>query len=244
MRPFTLRVISSLTITICFLSGCSTKTNDDFCDHKHGQTILKGRVLDFYTNKPIDSVQIDIVWNSSWDHFLDTLVNQEDSLSFVFNAPDECEPYFFTLSNKYYWTDLENHPAYKVAVEKGTINNFEIRLKPATFFRLNVTRDTLNSNQDTILLEIKKSNTEDWKRWGDICADDFSSMPSTDIPTPYMFLDLGTERTISAYYDIESNVDYDVRWIRRDTKDLDTLEYHFTAKPFDTVRLDYRFKKH
>jgi hypothetical protein len=226
------------------LSGCSTKTSDDFCDHKHGQTILKGRVLDFYTNKPIDSVQIDIVWNSSWDHLLDTLINQEDSLSFVFNAPDECEPYFFTLSNKYYWTDHENHPAYKVSVEKGASNNFEIRLKPATFFRLNVTRDTLNSSSDTVLLEIKKANTEDWKRWGDICADDFSNVPSSDIPTRYAFSDSGTQRTVSAYYDIESNVSYDVRWIRRNTKDLDTLDYHFEAKPFDTVQLDYRFKKY
>jgi hypothetical protein len=200
--------------------------------------------LDFYTNEPIDSVEIDIVWNSSWDHFLDTLVKQGDTLSFVFNALDECEPYFFTLANKYYWTDLENHPAYKVSVDKGTINNFEIRLKPATFFRLNVTRDTQDSKPDTVLLQIKKANTEDWKRWGDICADDFSNMPSSDIPTPYVFSDVGTERTISAYYHIESNANYDVRWIRRNTKDLDTLDYHFTAKPFDTVELDYRFKRY
>jgi hypothetical protein len=233
-----------LTITIHLLTGCSTKTNDDFCDHGHGETVLKGRVLDFYTNKPIDSVQIEIVWNSSWDRFLDTLVRQHDSLSFSFNAPDECEPYFFTLSNKHYWTDVRNHPAYKVSVNKGAINNFEIRLKPATIFRINVTRDTLDSKPDTVLLQIKKANTEDWKWWGEICADDFSHIPSSDIPAMYVFSDSGTQRTISTYYDIESSANYDVRWIRRNTVNLDTLYYHFTAKPFDTVQLQYRFRNH
>jgi hypothetical protein len=239
-----IRVIVSLAITIHFLTQCSTKPNVDSCDHKYGQTTLKGRVLDFYTSKPIDSVQINIVWNSSWDHLLDTLVKQNDSLSFVFNAPDECEPYFFTLSNKHYWADLENHPAYKVSIDKGTVNNFEIHLRPATFFRINVTRDTLDNKPDTVLLEIRKANTKDWKRWTEISAKDFSNITSSDVPTTYVLCDSGTQRTISAYYDIESNINYDVRWTRRGTKSLDTLHYHFTAEPFDTVQLDYRFRKH
>jgi hypothetical protein len=165
LNPFSnyLGVRIAFLIVIHFPMGCSTKTNEDFCVHGHGQTIIKGRVLDFNTKKPIDSVQIDIVWNSSWDHLLDTILKQNDSLSFTFNAPDDCEPYFFTLYNKHYWTDPENHPAYKVSIDKGAINKFEIYLKPATFFKINVSRDTVDSTADTVLLQIRKVNTEDWK---------------------------------------------------------------------------------
>jgi hypothetical protein len=226
-----------------FTIRCSTKTGDDFCTHGYGQTTLKGRILDFYTKKPIDSVEISIVYGASWDHFLDTLVKQNDSLSFAFNSPDDCEPYFFTLSSKYYWTNSENHPAYKVSIDKGAINNFEIFLKPATFFKVNVRRDTLDSTPDTLLLQIKKINTEDWERWREISAADFSSLPSGDIPVSYAFLDSGTQRTISAYYNIESNVSYDVRWTRSNVKHPDTLCSRFAAKPFDTVQLRYTFKK-
>jgi hypothetical protein len=231
-------------ILIHFTIGCSKKPGEDYCVHGHGRTIIKGRVLDFYTKAPIDSVQIDMVWNSSWDHFIDTLVKQNDSLSFAFNAPDDCEPYFVTLSNKHYWTDIENHPAYKIAIDKGAINNFEIHLKPATFFKLNVSRDTLDTTPDTVLLQIRKVNTEDWTRWTDISADNFSSVPLSGLPTPYEFSDSGTQRTISAYYDIEANFSYDVRWIRSGTRHGDTVYYHFNGAPFDTVELNYRFRKH
>ena len=232
-----------LVFIVVFTIRCSTKKSDDFCSHGYGQTTLSGRVLDFYTKKPIDSVEISIAWGASMDHYLDTLVKQNDSLSFVFNAPDDCEPYFFTLSNKHYWTDLENHPAYKVSIDKGAFNSFEITLKPATIFKINISRDTLDSTPDTVLLQLKSVNTERWENWGEISADDFSRIPSSVIQTPYAFSDSGAHRTISTYYEIESNVNYDVLWTRSNTKPLDTLYYHFTAKPFDTVQLHYRFKK-
>ena len=235
-------VIIIFTIVVAFTIRCSTKTGDDFCTHGHGQTTLKGRILDFHTNKPIDSIEISIVYGESWDHFLDTLVKQNDSLSFAFNAPDDCAPYFFTLSNKHYWTDLENHPAYKVSVDKGTINNFEVRLKPATFFKIYVRRDTLDGTSDTVLLQIKKVNTKDWERLGEISTGDFSTLPFSEISTPYAFLDSGTHRTILAYYSIESNVNYDVRWTRSNAKHPDRLYSRFLAKPFDTVQLRYTFK--
>jgi len=245
MRSFItyLRVITVFAIVFHFTGGCSTKTSDDFCSNGYGQTTLRGRVLDFYTKKPIDSVEISIVYGASWDHFLDTLVKQNDSLSFAFNAPDDCEPYFFTLSNKHYWTDLQNNSAYKVSVDKGVINNFEIHLKPATFFKINVRRDTLDNIPDTVLLDIKKGNTEDWKRWSEISADDFSRLPSREIPALYAFSDSGTYRTISAYYNIESNVNYDVRWTRSNPTHSDTLYYRLIAKPFDTVQLNFTFRK-
>jgi hypothetical protein len=227
-----------------FTTQCSTKTSDDFCTHGYGKTTLQGRVLDFYTRKPIDSVEIRIVWGSSWDHFLDTLVEQNESVSFSFNVPDDCEPYFFTLSNKRYWTDGEHHPAYNVSIEKGAINNFEIHLKPATFFKINVQRDTLDRTSEVVVLQIRKTNTQDWERWGEISVDDFSKVPASDIPAQqYVFSDSGTHRTISALYDLESNANYDVRWVRSNAIHPDTLYYHFTAKPFDTVYLHYVFKK-
>ena len=245
MRSFVtyLSVIIVFAIVFAFTIQCSTKIGEDFCTHAYGRTTIKGRVLDLYTKKPIDSVEISIVYGASWDHFLDTLVKQNDSLSFAFNAPDDCEPYFFTLSNKHYWTDLENHPAYKVSIDKGASNNFEIVLKPATFFKIEVRRDTLDITPDTVLLQIKKVNTEDWERWGEISADDFSRLSSSDIPTPYAFSDSGTQRTISAYYNIESNVNYDVRWTRSNANHPDTLYSSFRAKPFDSVLLRYIFKK-
>jgi hypothetical protein len=229
-------------IACAFTIRCSTKPDNEFCTHGHGQTFLKGSLLDFTTNKPIDSVEISIVYGISFDHFLDTVVKQNDSMSFAFNVPNDCEPYFVTLSNKHYWTDMKNHPAYKVSVNKGGINNFEISLKPATFFEINATRDTLDSTADTVLLQIKKANIDDWETWGEISADDFSSSPDSDIPVRYVFSDSGTHRTISVYYDIESNVNYDARWAPLHTKDPDTLYYHFTAKPFDTVQFRYRFR--
>jgi hypothetical protein len=226
-----------------FTIACSTKTSDDLCTHGNGKTTLQGQVLDFYTKKPIDSVEIRIVWGSSWDHFLDTLIKQNDSISFAFNLQDDCEPYFFTLSNRHYWTDIEHHPAYKVSIEKGAINNFQIQLKPATFLKINVQRDTLDNSRDVVQLQIRKAKTGDWERWEEISANDFTNRPADYISTTYDFLDSGTYRTISAYYDIESNTDYDLRWTLLNSKHSDTLYYHFTATPFDTVRLNYAFKK-
>jgi hypothetical protein len=235
--------VISFAIACALTIRCSTKTSDDLCTHGHGETTLNGRVLDFYTKKPIDSVQIRIVYGTSLDQLLDTLVKQNDSLSFAFIAPNDCEPYFVTLSNKHYWTDRQNHPAYRVSIDKGVINNFQVSLKPATFFKLNVTRDTSDSTPDTVLLQIKKANKEDWQTWGEISADNFSRLPSSDIQIPYDFLDSATQRTISTYYDLESNVNYDVRWTRSNVKHSDTIYSHFAAKPFDTVQLRYTFKK-
>jgi hypothetical protein len=239
-----LRAGIAFLIVVHFIMGCSTKPSEDFCVHGHGQTIIRGRVLDFYTKRLVDSVQISIVWNSSWDHLLDTLIKQNDSILFAFDAPDDCEPYFITLHNKHYWFDLENHPAHKVSIDKGAINNFEIEIKPATFFKVNVTRDTLNNTADTVLLHLKKSNTADWKLWEEISSYDFNDSRLRDAPSPYVFLDSGTQQTISAYYDIEGNFDYDVRWVTSGTKHSDTLYHHFHATPFDTVQLDYRFGNH
>lgn len=238
-----MRTILAFTIVLLFTVQCSTKDRDYCEDHDFGQTTLRGRVLDSLTKKPIDSVEIRIVSGPSWDHFLDTIVKQNDTLSFTFNAADDCDPYFYTLSNKHYWIDQQHHPAYNVSITKGAINNFEIHLKPATFFEINVKRDTSDKKPEAVLLELRKVNTKEWQRWANISADDFAERPDDYIGTRYAFSDSGSYRTISAYYDIESNANYDVRWILANTKLPDTLYNRFTAEPFDTIRLNYIFRE-
>lgn len=235
----------AVLLTFTFAMGCSLPTREEFCaDTNHGLTTFRGRVLDFYTHKPIDSVEIRIVYGISWDRYLDTTIVQGDSLHFALNIADDCEDFFFTLSNKHYWVDFRNDSLnYKTSVNKGGLNEFEINLRPATFFKLSVTRDTLNQASDTVLLQIRKKG-EQWENWKDFSADNFRK-PITDLfRIHYSFSDSGTYRTTSTYYDFEGNTNYDVRWVRRDEVPLDTIYNRVQAKPFDTVQLHYDFKAH
>jgi hypothetical protein len=214
-------------------------TEIDWCyDHGYGLTTLRGRVIDTLTGKPIDSVGISIVSGHFWDHYLDTIVKQNDTLVFTFNTLD-CEPYFYTIDTKYYWIDFDNHPAYKFGVDKGVVNNFEIYLKPATFLKMSVERDTLASSDDQVILQIRKGDTGTWEELAYISRPDFKEQYVDYMRPPYDFSDSCTIRTLSKCYSFESTIAYDVRWISHDT-----ILYHVAAEPFDTVKIDYAFNEH
>lgn len=237
------RVFGMTLMTSMLIWQCSTKSQDNFCTPGGGKTILTGRILDSQTNKPIDSVEISIGYGPSWDHLIDTLVKQNDSVFFVFNAPDDCEPYFFLLSNKHYWYEAGHPIDYNATVNKGGINTFNFSLKPATVFQFSISRDTLNMETDTVFLEVKKGygGKVIWDE--KFSAEQFSWNLLNGIPGGYPYSDSGSIRMLSADAGFESNEFYHIRWVYKNGEVLDTTEYQFVAKPFDTVNLRYAFRK-
>jgi hypothetical protein len=169
----------------------------------------------------------------SWDRHLDTLVKQTDSLRLSFTTIHDCEPYVFTLSNKYYWEDFENYPARRVSMNKGKISTFEIRLKRAAFLKLRVVQDTTDTRY--LELEYRKANTKQWDRWtGHI-------YPAIDSDLFHVRPDSGRYHRILNHATIEGDVDYEYRWIITSKPNADTIIGKFKAIAFDTIPLSYRF---
>ena len=81
------------------------KESESLCNRGHGDTSLKLTVLDFNTNERIDSVRLTIRYGASADRLVDTLLKQEENIAYNFNVPeiDDCESYWFELSNNLYW---------------------------------------------------------------------------------------------------------------------------------------------
>jgi hypothetical protein len=238
-----LKAVIAIMATFSLMVGCSLKSETDFCvNHNYGTTTIHGRVVDFYTKQPIDSVQLAVEYGISWDDFLDTVLAQRDSLSFTFEAPNDCEDYYVSILNKYYWFDYDHYPAHRLLLNKGADNNFLIELKPATFFELHVKRDMQYGMEDAVRLQIRKRNTPEWESWNKITANDFDEWDPSALEIRYVVSDSATFRTISMAHDMESDVDYDVRWILLGEAHSDTLFSSFHAIPFDTVKLRYEYK--
>jgi len=214
----------------------------DYCEHGSGPTSVHVKVFDKRTHTLIDSVRLAIRYGASMDYIVDTILYQQDGVSYRWTIPgNDCEPYWAEVFNKHYWVDYEDTTANH-SVKKGQANEFVTYLKPATTMNISLTRDRQDHQQDTVFLYIQKGNRA-YERWSYYSQDDFEEVDKSYGIAPYAIRDSQGKRTISTDYSIESGVDYKVKWILKEKNYIDSLYSAFKATPFDTVVVAYEFKK-
>ncbi len=134
-----------ITLVICFIIITLTvlgyfyksyeKADDYYCEKGFGSTTIKLKVLDFYSKKSIDSIRLIIYNGISMHKLIDSVFKQENGLVYNFTIPemDDCESYWFEVSNKLYYDEIYFADSSKDAgLKKGATNESTIYLKPAT----------------------------------------------------------------------------------------------------------------
>jgi hypothetical protein len=194
-----------------------------------GKTSLKLRVLDLLTHKPIDSVRLTIRFGASADKLIDTLMKQKDGIEYNFVVPemDNCEAYWFELSNRLYRNDIFSNDTTKhIGIEKGVINKRTLYLKPSTKVKVTVTNELKAFNGDTVFLYLDRKDKKEVDTWGYFTKRHFEET-----------------KTTADYLDVESGIDYRVTWIHKNNDLTDTTYREFHAEPFDTLSLNFTMKK-
>jgi hypothetical protein len=240
-------IFLAIAIVAVIVSFCIHAVNsfEDFCEEGSGLTTVNGKVLDFNTHQPIDSVQLTIRYGMSADRAVDTLLYQADGISYSFVIrEDDCEPYWVEVYNKHYWHDAEFDSTMGDVLIKGGVSNFVAYLKPATTIKLTLERELKNTTPDTVFLYLSEPG-QGFRRWSYFSLADFLEKDTASyISSYYDFEDSNGKRKITTYDNMESlNVDHQVQWIRKTDTYIDTVFTEFKSKPFDTVHLKYEFVK-
>jgi hypothetical protein len=224
---------------------------EDYCEEGSGLTTIKIEVRDINTRQLIDSVELTVLYGASADEAVDTLVAQGNGVSYNFTIPEDCEPYWLEVTNKYYWyeplfIDTVNEKidtVYQGALKKGELNEFVAYLKPASVIKLTLERELNNSHPDTVFLDLMKGD-QILERWGYYSKIDFEEDTVYFMRSHYIMEDNNGRRKITVYFPIEAdNTDLKIQWTRKDQEYIDTLFIEFKAVPFDTVQLSYEFRK-
>jgi hypothetical protein len=240
--------IASIALLIFIMNALNENESSDFCAEKGaGITPIHVKVFDYKTRKLIDSVQLQVRYGISADCIVDTLLFQGDGISYANLNTSDCEWYWLDVSNKYYYCyDIDDvifeDTVRQGRIEKGKENHFVIYLKPATTIKLTLERELKNKLADTVFLYGLEEQV-DGEPWGSFDAYDFSNELISDFPGMWQRTDENGIRRISKFFNIESGADRKIRWIRKEQEYMDTVFTEFKCLPFDTVRLNYVFKK-
>jgi hypothetical protein len=203
--------------------------SERLCDHGHGDTTLKLRVLDFNTNQRIDSVRLIIRYGMSAEKLVETLLKQEDNIIYNFSVPevDDCESYWFELSSDLYWGEIYLKDTSKhLGIKKGIVNEMTLYLKPSTKVKVTVVNDLKEFNGDTLFLYIDRKDNKGSYSWNYFTEKNFEE-----------------RKNAAEYFNLESDIDYRATWINKNNQLADTAYNDFHAKPFDTIKLYFTLKE-
>lgn len=204
------------------------KESERLCDHGHGDTSLKLRILDFNTDELIDSVRLTIRYGASADRLVDTLLKQEENIAYNFNVPeiDDCESYWFELSNDLYWEPYYlKDSTQDVGIKKGKMNIMTLYMKPATKVKTRVINKLTEFEGDTVFVDFERSDGEDVTGWTYFTKRHFEKY-----------------KTSSELFHMESGAEYRAIWVHKNKRMIDTTYTSFYAKPFDTLLLKFELK--
>ncbi|MBY0426344.1 MAG: hypothetical protein K2Q22_11955, partial [Cytophagales bacterium] len=182
-------------------------------DRGFGSTSIKLKVLDFESEKPIDSVRLTIRYGVSAERLVDTLLGQKDSIFYNFIVPeaDDYESYWVEVSNKLYWDELYfKDTSQNSVLLKGMMNEKTIFLKPSTKIKVTLSNKIKVLNRDTVYLFFERKDKKDFQVWDYFTQENFKK-----------------RKTISAFYNLESGLDYKAMWIHKNVKSSDTLYHEF-----------------
>jgi 5-hydroxyisourate hydrolase-like protein (transthyretin family) len=189
-----------------------------FCDKGFGETPFRLHILDKNTQRPIDSVRIQLRYGASMDKRLDTTLIQNNGVTYNFFIPkeDECEPYWLEISNRLYWQSIH------VPIKKGALNDTTVSVTPATQIKVKLHSQLISKFSDTLFVYFKApdNTVEEW--------DYFTAV------------DFRKYKTRVRFYSLKSNMHYKVMWVHKSAPSIDTTYSEFYTSPLDTLVLKYK----
>ena len=126
-------ILAFLVLGMLYLALLSS--TQDYCvEQGSGETIIQGRVYDYLTKQPLDSIQLALRTGASGDMILDTVLSNYNGIDFVYNVSGalECELVWMDIYRKGY--DLEYISRVDEYVDlsfrKGGLNTLDLFLHP------------------------------------------------------------------------------------------------------------------
>jgi hypothetical protein len=206
------------------------KQDEYLCSRGFGETSIRLRILNLENKQLVDSIRLTIRSGASAEKVVDTLLKQEEYIAYNFFIPqyDDCESYWFEVSNKLYHDDIHfADTGSNAGIKKGAANEGTLYLTPATKVKLVLRNELKEFNGDTIFIAFKRKDNKEANAWDYFTSKHFEA-----------------KEEITEFFSLESGVDHKAIVIQKNNQSVDTLfSNEFYTRSFDTLDVNFTLKK-